>query len=73
MVGRSQKATLTSGASAIPAFALSGLSTVDSVDSSAGRLALVLVLGGAPPGSYGTKEPATDGILPPVTPSPQQG
>ncbi len=61
------------GASAIPAFALSGLSTVDSVDSSAGRLALVLVLGGAAPGSYGVKEPATDGILPPVTSSPQQG
>ena len=61
------------GASAIPAFALSGLSTVDSVDTSAGRLALVLVLGGAAPGSYGVKEPATDGILPAVTPSPQQG
>ncbi len=61
------------GASAIPAFALSGLSTVDSVDTSAGRLALVLVLGGAAPGSYGVKEPAADGILPPVTPSPTQG
>ena len=61
------------GQSAIPAFALSGLSTVDSVDTSAGRLALALVLGGAAPGNYGVKEPATDGILPPVTPLPQQG
>ena len=33
--------------SAIPAFALAGLSTVDSVDTSAGRLGLVLLLGGA--------------------------
>jgi len=62
-----------SGASAIPAFALGGLSTVDSIDTSSGRLALVLLLGGAAPGSYGVKEPATDGILPPVTVSPTQG
>lgn len=61
------------GASAIPAFALAGLSTVDSVDTSAGRLALALVLGGAAPGNYGVKEPAADGILPPITPAPQQG
>jgi hypothetical protein len=62
-----------SGPSAIPAFALAGLSTVDSVDTSSGRLGLVLLLGGAAPGSYGVKEPATDGILPPVTPQPTQG
>jgi len=61
------------GKSAIPAFALAGLSTVDSVDTSAGRLALVLVLGGGAPGSYGVKEPATDGILPAVTPLSQAG
>lgn len=61
------------GASAIPAFALAGLSTVDSVDTSSGRLALALVLGGSAPGSYGVKESATDGILPPVTLSPTQG
>ena len=33
--------------SAIPAFSLAGLSTVDSVDTSAGRLGLVLLLAGA--------------------------
>ncbi len=62
-----------SGASAIPAFALAGLSTLDSVDTSSGRLGLALLLGGAAPGSYGVEEPATDGILPPVTPQPTQG
>ena len=36
--------------SAIPAFAKAGLSTVDSVDTAAGRLGLVLLLGGAEPG-----------------------
>ena len=41
--------------SAIPAFALAGLSTVDSVDTSAGRLGLVLLLAGAEPGSYGVR------------------
>jgi len=62
-----------SGASAIPAFALAGLSTLDSVDTSSGRLGLALLLGGAAPGSYGVKESATDGILPPVTPQPTRG
>ncbi|MEO5634866.1 copper transporter [Gaiella sp.] len=61
------------GATAIPAFALAGLSTVDSVDTSAGRLALVLVLGGGAPGNYGVKEFATDGILPPIIAQPTQG
>ena len=36
--------------SAIPAFSLAGLSTVDSVDTSAGRLGLVLLLAGGEPG-----------------------
>ena len=62
-----------SGASAIPAFALAGLSTVDSVDTSSGRLGLVLLLAGSAPGSYGIEETASDGVLPPVTPSPAQG
>ena len=67
--------TEASGASptAIPAFALAGLSTVDSVDTSAGRLGLVLLLGGAEPGSYGVREPAKDGVLPPIPPAPAQG
>lgn len=52
--------------SAVPAFQAAGLSTVDSVTSAAGRLALVLLLAGAEPGSYGVLPTATDGILPPV-------
>jgi Copper transport outer membrane protein, MctB len=61
------------GASAIPAFSLAGLSTVDSIDTAAGRLGLVLLLGGAEPGSYGIKETARDGILPAIPPAPSQG
>jgi hypothetical protein len=52
--------------SAIPAFRAAGLSTVDSVDTPAGGLALVLLLAGADHGSYGVEETARDGILPPV-------
>ncbi len=54
--------------SAIPAFARAGLSTVDSLDTSAGRLGLVLLLGGAEPGSYGLRDAATDGVVPPIPP-----
>ena len=59
--------------SAIPAFALAGLSTVDSVDTSAGRLGLVLLLAGAEPGSYGVRETAGDGVLPSIPPAQPQG
>lgn len=62
-----------SGSSALPAFVVGGLSTVDSVDTSPGRLALVLLLGGAAPGRYGIGESADDGILPPVGPPSAQG
>ena len=62
--------TETSGTSpsAIPAFSLAGLSTVDSVDTSAGRLGLVLLLAGGEPGSYGVGETAKDGVLPAIPP-----
>jgi Copper transport outer membrane protein, MctB len=55
--------------SAIEAFARQDLSTVDDLDTEAGRLSLVLLLGGAAPGSYGVKKTADDGVLPaiPVT------
>jgi len=53
--------------SAVPAFAGSGLSTVDSVDTAPGRLALVLELAGAAPGHYGVNPAAKDGILPPFS------
>ena len=56
--------------SAIKAFSSGGLSTVDSVETSAGRLALVLELAGAASGHYGVEETATSGLLPPVTPLP---
>ena len=62
-----------SGPSPIPAFELAGLSTVDSVDTSAGRLGLALLLSGAEPGDYGVNDTARDGILPPIPPAPTQG
>jgi hypothetical protein len=59
--------------SAIRAFALAGLSTVDSVETSTGRLALVLELAGANSGHYGVEDTATSGVLPPVAPIPAGG
>jgi hypothetical protein len=50
--------------SAIPAFEHAGLSTVDSIDSAPGRLALALLLAGGEAGDYGVKATASDGILP---------
>jgi hypothetical protein len=43
-----------------------GISSVDDVDTTAGRLALALLLAGGDPGHYGVKETATDGVAPPV-------
>jgi hypothetical protein len=56
--------------SAVQAFARADLSSVDDLDLEAGRLALALLLGGATPGSYGVKQTASDGVLPPVEPVP---
>jgi hypothetical protein len=56
--------------SAVPAFRRGGLSTVDTVEAPAGRLALVLLLGGAQPGNYGLEAAAGDGVLPPLTAAP---
>jgi hypothetical protein len=56
--------------SAVEVFAKRELSTVDDLDTQAGRLALVLLLGGATPGRYGLKQTAEDGILPPIAPLP---
>jgi copper transport outer membrane protein MctB len=53
----------------VPAFARNGLSTVDSIDTGAGRLALVLLLAGATPGHYGVEDTAKDGVLPPLSQS----
>jgi hypothetical protein len=50
--------------SAVPAFHLRGLSTVDRVDTAVGQVALVFLLAGARPGSYGIEQDAADGVLP---------
>lgn len=52
--------------SAIKVFGQSGLSTVDDVDTTVGKLALVLLLAGQPAGHYGVKDSASDGPLPPL-------
>ena len=62
-----------SATSAIRVFSKAGLSTVDSVETPAGRLALVLELAGANPGHYGVEDTATSGVLPPVAPAPAAG
>jgi hypothetical protein len=52
-------------ASATAVYRKADLSTVDDVDTTVGRLALVLLLGGASPGQYGVKDSADHGALPP--------
>jgi hypothetical protein len=56
-------------AGAVKAFAKQDLSTVDDLDVEAGRLAVVLLLGGSTPGQYGVKKAAKDGVLPPIPPA----
>ena len=58
--------------SAVGVWSEAGLSTVDDVDAPAGRLALALLLSGSPGGSYGVKNSAGDGIVPPIEPLPAQ-
>jgi hypothetical protein len=61
--------TLAAKPAAVGAFAAAGLSTVDDVETNYGKLALVLLLGGASPGRYGFgNERAPDGLLPPIAP-----
>jgi hypothetical protein len=59
--------------SAVPIFKSAGLSSVDDVDTPAGRLALVLLLGGSPNGQYGFKRTADDGALPAFQPTNTRG
>jgi copper transport outer membrane protein MctB len=56
----------TGGGSVVDAYRRGGLSSVDSVDTLTGRLALVFLLAGGQPGSYGVKPSADDGVLPPL-------
>jgi hypothetical protein len=51
--------------SAVSVYRQAGLSSVDDIDTPAGRLALVLLLQGAPGGQYGLKKTA-EGPLPPL-------
>jgi hypothetical protein len=54
--------------SAILEYVRQGVSSVDDVDTTVGRLALALLLAGGRPGHYGIKESATDGVVPPIDP-----
>jgi len=56
--------------SAVGVFHRRGLGTVDGVDTPAGQVALVYLLAGARPGSYGTGQDALDGIIPDPPPLP---
>jgi Copper transport outer membrane protein, MctB len=46
------------------------LSTVDSVDTTLGRVGLAALLSGGQPGQYGLKATATDGVTPVIDPLP---
>ncbi|HEY6835268.1 MAG TPA: copper transporter [Gaiellaceae bacterium] len=50
--------------SAVPIFKKVDLSSVDNIDTPAGRLSLVLLLAGAPNGQYGFKSTADDALPP---------
>ena len=55
--------------SRIPLYKARGLSTVDSVDTPIGRVALAVLLAGGQEGHYGMK-PTADAVLPPIEPLP---
>ena len=57
-------------APAAPVFRQRGLATVSGVDTTSGQIALVFLLAGARPGSYGAGENAVDGTLPAPPPLP---
>jgi Copper transport outer membrane protein, MctB len=52
--------------SAIDLYRRQGVSSVDDVETLAGRVALALLLAGAEPGHYGIKDSASDGVAPPI-------
>jgi hypothetical protein len=56
--------------SAVGVWSSAGLSTVDDIETPAGRLALALLLSGRSIGNYGLKETADDGIVPQVEAQP---
>ena len=56
--------------SRIAVYKANGISSVDSVDTPIGKLALAVLLEGAPEGHYGLKQSAEDGTLPTIEPLP---
>lgn len=50
-----------------------GISSVDNIDTLAGRVALALLLAGAQPGHYGLKDSASEGVAPPIDSLPEEG
>ncbi len=57
----------------LEAYRAQGISSVDDIDVSAGRLALALLLAGGEPGHYGFRDTATDGVIPTIEPLPVEG
>jgi hypothetical protein len=62
--------TTTEDPSAIDFYRAQGVSSVDDVETLAGRVALAFVLAGGASGHYGVKASASDGVAPPVVPVP---
>ena len=60
-------------AAVLEAYRDQGISSVDDIDVSAGRLALALLLAGGDPGHYGFGDGATDGVVPPIEPVTTEG
>ena len=60
-------------AAVLEAYRDQGISSVDDIDVSAGRLALALLLAGGNPGHYGFGDGATDGVIPPIEPVTTEG
>ena len=58
--------------SAVGVWSDAGLSTIDDIETPAGRLALALLLSGSSIGNYGLKQTADDGIVPPVEAQPSE-
>lgn len=60
-------------AAVLQAYRDQGISSVDDIDVSAGRLALALLLAGGNPGHYGFGDGAIDGVIPPIEPVTTEG
>jgi Copper transport outer membrane protein, MctB len=56
--------------SRIPVYKANGISSVDSVDTNVGRVALAVLLAGGEEGHYGLKQTADNGTLPAIEPLP---